>query len=182
MPSANELACRTRGVSGLNPVHTVPLHQYEASRASISAVSFSSDSVDGIERMVQGEQPVRADEAGKDRRRRVRYPIELQVRYRPASTRRSAQDGTGRTINISSSGVLLTTDCFLPLGKRMELSISWPVKLDETIPLQLLVGGVVVRSDDCGAAVEIMSHEFQVCGTRRLGDPPPGAESLLGAE
>ena len=41
---------------------------------------------------------------GPERRRRIRFPIELGARY--AVDRRPEIEGTGRTVNISSQGVL----------------------------------------------------------------------------
>ena len=61
-----------------------------------------------------------------DRRGADRFPIERDIRYRVITKRGVCEEGFGKTINISSNGVLFTTDRVLSPGKRVELSISWP--------------------------------------------------------
>ena len=67
-----------------------------------------------------------------ERRSADRFPIEREVRYKVLSKRGvgEPEEGVGTTINISSNGVLFTTDQALIPGKRLELSISWPAELD----------------------------------------------------
>src|SRR5580704_13015680 len=53
------------------------------------------------------------DNAQDDRRHSDRFPIEREVRYRVLNKRSSEEIGDGKTINISSSGVLFTVDHML---------------------------------------------------------------------
>lgn len=96
-----------------------------------------------------------------DRRHSDRFPIEREVRYRVLSKRSGEESGDGRTINISSSGVLFTADHILLPGRRMELSISWPAQLDNKCALKLVARGRVVRFEQGRAAIEIQQYEFR---------------------
>ena len=63
--------------------------------------------------------------------------------------RKSAEEvGVGRTINMSSNGVLFTTDQYLLPGRRLEVSISWPAQLNSKVGLKLVARGRVVRCDE----------------------------------
>jgi hypothetical protein len=96
-----------------------------------------------------------------DRRHSDRFPIEREVRYRVLSKRSGEESGDGKTINISSSGVLFSTDHILLPGRRMELSISWPAQLDNKCALKLVARGRVVRFEQGRAAIEIQQYEFR---------------------
>ena len=97
-----------------------------------------------------------------ERRRTQRFAIRRAVRIRTSSRRRAdAQTASGHTINISSTGVLFTTDRDLVPGRRVELSISWPAQLDDACPLKLVASGRVVRAAPGCAAVEISRYEFR---------------------
>ena len=96
-----------------------------------------------------------------DRRHSDRFPIERDVRYRIVSKRGGEESGDGRTINISSSGVLFTTDHILLPGRRVELSISWPAQLDQKCGLKLVARGRIVRFEPGRTAMEIQQYEFR---------------------
>jgi hypothetical protein len=99
-----------------------------------------------------------------ERRGADRFPIEREVRYRVLSKRNGQEEGTGKTVNISSNGVLFTTDKILLPGKRLELSISWPAQLDNKCNLKLVARGRVARLEQGKAAVEIQQYEFRTAG------------------
>ena len=101
-----------------------------------------------------------------ERRSSDRFPIEREVRYKLLSKRSNHEEGTGKTINISSNGVLFTTDQILLPGKRLELSISWPAQLDNKCQLKLVARGRVARLEQGRAAVEIQQYEFRTSGTK----------------
>jgi len=77
---------------------------------------------------------------------------------------RIAETGTGKTTNISSSGVWFTTDNMLTTGMPIELSMNWPVLLNDSCPMKLMIYGCVVRSNERGAAVAIERYEFRTQG------------------
>ena len=108
------------------------------------------------------ENDVKTDQNTQaDRRHSDRFPIEREVRYRVLSKRSGEEAGEGRTINISSSGVLFTSEHILLPGRRMELSISWPAQLDNKCALKLVARGRVVRFEGGRAAIEIQQYEFR---------------------
>jgi PilZ domain len=96
-----------------------------------------------------------------DRRNSDRFPIERDVRFRVLNKRGGEETGDGKTLNISSSGVLFTSEHILLPGRRLELSISWPVALNDLVPLKLVARGRVVRFEEGQAAIEIQQYEFR---------------------
>ena len=101
-----------------------------------------------------------------DSRSSVRVPIDLEVRYRVVRRRRSVEIGSGRTIDMSSSGLSFTADTPLSIGQTLDVSIDWPVLLDGGVQLQIVVSGVVVRTTGAVTAIRIERHDFR---TRRAG-------------
>jgi hypothetical protein len=100
-----------------------------------------------------------------DRRGAERFPIGREVRYRVNSRRNGVTEGVGETLNISSNGVLFTTsDPSLVAGKRVELSISWPARLDNRCHLRLVAKGRVSRVSSNTVAVAIEQYEFRTAG------------------
>ena len=98
-----------------------------------------------------------------ERRNSRRYPIEHQVHYSVRDPRIELV-GTGTTVNMSSRGVLFTTDRPLSAGNPLTVEVKWPVLLDNTQPLKLVTRGKVVWCDSSRAAVEFDNWEFH---TRR---------------
>ncbi len=96
-----------------------------------------------------------------DRRHSDRFPIEREVRYKVLSKRSGEEAGEGKTLNMSSAGVLFTADQQLVPGKRMELSITWPAQLNNKCALKLVARGRLVRSQNGTAALEIQQYEFR---------------------
>jgi hypothetical protein len=111
-----------------------------------------------------------------DRRHSDRFPIEREVRYRVLNKRSGEESGDGKTINISSSGVLFTAEHILLPGRRLELSINWPAQLNNRCALRLVARGRVVRFEDGRAAIEIQQYEFR---TQASAAPPAGAGPKL---
>jgi hypothetical protein len=102
--------------------------------------------------------------SSEERRRRQRFPIECELRYRLLDARRHLPQQSGKTLNISSRGVLFETSCDLPVGKRVELSIAWPALLNEKCRLKMVAVGRVVRVENGKAAALIQKHEFRTQG------------------
>ena len=111
-----------------------------------------------------------------DRRHSDRFPIEREVKYRVLSKRSGEESGDGKTINISSSGVLFRAEHMLLPGRRMELSISWPAQLNNKCALRLVARGRVVRYEDGHAAFMIQQYEFR---TQSSGPAAPVGPQLV---
>ena len=110
-----------------------------------------------------------------DRRHADRFPIEREVRYRVLNKRSSEEAGDGKTINMSSSGVLFTVEHMLLPGRRMELSISWPAQLNNKTALKMVARGRVVRFEGGRAAIEIQQYEFRT----QSAHPPVGGSPTI---
>jgi hypothetical protein len=107
---------------------------------------------------------VRSEKEKHERRGSDRFPIERELRYKVLNKKNADEMGVGKTINMSSNGVLFTTDQYLLPGRRLELSISWPAQLNSTVPLKLVARGRVVRCEEGKAAIEIHQYEFRTAG------------------
>lgn len=92
--------------------------------------------------------------------------IERDVQYRILNRGQVDAQAQGRTVNISSSGVLFTTEHVLIPGRRVEVAIDWPAQLNGKCALKLVARGRVVRFEGDRAALEIMQHEFRTRGAR----------------
>ena len=103
-----------------------------------------------------------------DQRANGRYPIALEVHYKLLRGDRVIQVGCGRTLNISSGGVLFETDELLPPTGLVELAIQWPFLLRKVCSLKLVMRGRIVRRDyhTKATAVRAQSHEFRTAGVR----------------
>jgi PilZ domain len=96
-----------------------------------------------------------------ERRRSSRFPIERELRYKTLNQRAEALGGNGKTLNISSSGVLFTSEHEFPVGTRLEVSISWPAQLNERCLLNLVARGRVTRFSKGQLALQIQQYEFR---------------------
>lgn len=100
-----------------------------------------------------------------NRRNAPRYPIHEVVEYR-VGRKRAALRGTGKTVDISSSGMLFTAQHRLPVGQMVEVAVNWPVLLDGVCGLKLVAAGVVIRANEEAVAVRISRYEFRTRATR----------------
>lgn len=118
--------------------------------------------------MVFENQEDRAFNGNTERERRTkrRFQIDQEVKYKMLYGQRIAETGVGRTLNISSGGVWFSTESMLTSGMPVELSMNWPVLLNDSCPMKLMIYGCVVRSNEKGAAVAIERYEFRTQGSR----------------
>lgn len=100
-----------------------------------------------------------------ERRLTSRFPLQQEVRYRLIQARAGSRRGVGRTVDVSSGGILFTTSERLPTGRIVEVAMHWPAQLNGTCPLQFVARGRVVRSDGRTAAVRIQRYEFRTRAT-----------------
>jgi len=102
-----------------------------------------------------------------ERRSKVRYPLELAVRYQSIGPS-LALAGIGRTLNLSSRGLLFESNDDIPPGARLKVVIEWPSLLNGTTPLQLVTVGRVVRQGNCNFAVVFEHYQFKTMSRRPL--------------
>lgn len=100
--------------------------------------------------------------AGSDfeQRETDRFPIESALRYK-LMLGKTTPLGTGRTVNMSSNGILFTTETRLPAGERVELFVDWPARLNANCALTLVAFGKIVRSEPQAAAIRIEKYDFR---------------------
>jgi c-di-GMP-binding flagellar brake protein YcgR len=115
----------------------------------------------------------------RERRTKRRFQIDQEVRYKMLYGQRIAETGTGRTFNISSGGVWFTTENMLTSGMPVELSMTWPVLLNDSCPMKLMIYGCVVRSNEKGAAVAIERYEFRTSGAKSFSQNALGSSSEM---
>jgi PilZ domain len=105
----------------------------------------------------------------EERRAHNRMGIKQEVRYTVLNGKSSVKHtGAGKTIDMSSAGLLISTESTLAEGDQVELAISWPVQLDGVLPLKLVVLGRVVRADETHAAIVLERHVFKTRGAGAL--------------
>jgi hypothetical protein len=97
-----------------------------------------------------------------ERRFKLRYPLDLSVRFRPLS--RSLYLGAGQAVNLSSGGVLVVSrhavSHEIRVGALLEMRIEWPSLLDGRVPLQLIAVGRVVRRRASDFAAKFEQYQF----------------------
>ena len=95
-----------------------------------------------------------------DRRDSERFPVARDVEYQLAGRTGQRKKGIGKTVNISSGGVLCAMPEALPPGTKIELSISWPAQLEGKCLLKLVAQGRITRCEGTEVAIQITKHEF----------------------
>jgi hypothetical protein len=94
--------------------------------------------------------------------------MELNVRYRTL-TNGPALVGIGRTLNVSSRGLLIASEQhFVYHGSRLRVSLEWPTLLHGTTPLQLIAVCRVIRCQPSVFAVRLERYQFR---TRKADIP-----------
>jgi PilZ domain len=101
-----------------------------------------------------------------ERRSSGRFPIRQEVLYTLLDGKSRCEACAGKTVDMSSGGILFTTAETLHPGKRLEVSVNWPARLDGTCRLKLVAMGRVVRSEQDRAAIAIEHYEFRTQGAR----------------
>jgi hypothetical protein len=96
-----------------------------------------------------------------ERRSKRRFGVRRELRFKVVDDRRIVAAGTGHTIDISSAGVAFHTPHELPAGGFVELAISWPVLLDSSCPMLLIVFGRLVRGGVGLNACTMERYEFR---------------------
>jgi hypothetical protein len=76
--------------------------------------------------------------------------------------------GHGTSLDLSSGGISFTSSELLRVGSYLEVSISWPVLLNQSCPLKLVASGRVVRSDVERTALRLDRYEFRTQGAKPL--------------
>ena len=104
---------------------------------------------------------MRIEEIALERRKKARFPLHREMRYKLLENDTIVASGMGQTIDMGSGGIAFQIDQPLTLGAFIELSISWPVLLEDSCPMRLIVFGRVVRSAGRRTACTVDKYEFR---------------------
>lgn len=80
--------------------------------------------------------------------------------------------GSGQTRTMSSREITFVADRRLETGTLVEISVAWPVLLDEHVRLRLFLDGCVVRSEGRAITARFSKYNFRTRGTRALRAQP----------
>jgi FixJ family two-component response regulator len=100
-----------------------------------------------------------------ERRNHARFDCHLAVSYQSLEKPFLSGNGSSETLNISSKGVLFRADEALEPGQLIQISLDWPARLENQVPLKLVAEGRIVRNISGVAAMTIEKYEFR---TRRV--------------
>jgi hypothetical protein len=96
-----------------------------------------------------------------ERRSKTRFPIHRDLRYKLLEDDVVIESGMGETIDMASGGMAFQIERPLKVGAFVELSISWPVLLDDSCPMRLIVFGRIVRAWGKRSACRVDKYEFR---------------------
>jgi hypothetical protein len=99
----------------------------------------------------------------------MRYSIVADLEYSLLKSGRIVRRGRGKTVNLSSTGLLFESDTALPTDRRIMVSVAWPVMLGPGIGLTLHITGRTIRAQDKCTAIRNEKYEFRVRGSRQGG-------------
>jgi DNA-binding NarL/FixJ family response regulator len=109
--------------------------------------------------------------AGADRRTNARFPCRLAVSYQALEHPFLSGVATSETLNISSKGLLFATEEALQPGQLLQVSVDWPARLENLVPLKLVAEGRIVRNLNGQAAMRIDKYEFRTRRAKSTGEP-----------
>jgi DNA-binding NarL/FixJ family response regulator len=130
-------------------------------------------------------------ERAADRRTNARFPCRLAVSYHTLEQPFLSGEATSETLNISSKGLLFTCTDPLQPGQLVQVSVDWPARLENSVPLKLVAEGRIVRNNDGQTAMRIDKYEFRTrrvkseaqasgdAGKKTLSRPPETADSSI---
>lgn len=114
-----------------------------------------------------------------DRRKKLRFPVNREMRYKLLEDDTIIAAGEGETIDMSSGGVSFRTNKTLKADSLIELSISWPALLNDSCPMRLVVFGRVARRADSVAACTVEKWEFRTGSRQQTTVIPIATDSRL---
>src|ERR1035441_3601642 len=101
------------------------------------------------------------DKGQIERRSKTRFPIHRDLRYKLLEDDEVIESGMGETIDMASGGMAFQIEHSLKVGAFVELSISWPVLLDDSCAMRLIVFGRIVRAWGKRSACRVHRYEFR---------------------
>ena len=101
----------------------------------------------------------------EERRAHRRYAIATELNYRIVRQQRVLEEGSGQTVDISTSGISFGCARVLPIGSKIEISITWPPGSGGLRSLELAAQGRIVRVDRNITAISFKRSGFRGTGS-----------------
>src|SRR5580692_5050905 len=117
---------------------------------------------------------------GADRRTNARFPCKLAVSYQALEHPFFSGTATSETLNISSKGLLFATEEALQPGQLLQVSVDWPARLDDQVPLKLVAEGRIIRNVNGLVAIRIDKYEFRTRRSRTQNAPAASSAGVPG--
>jgi CheY-like chemotaxis protein len=138
---------------------------------------YEDQDLSNLKRAVSGALNSQKSEpgSGADRRTNARFPCRLAVTYQALEHPFFSGSATSETLNISSKGLLFATEQTLKPGQLLQVSVDWPARLENQVPLKLVAEGRIIRNLDGLAAMSIDKYEFRTRRARPQSTAPAGA-------
>lgn len=114
-----------------------------------------------------------------ERRNKARFPMHRDLRYKLLEKDAIVAAGMGKTIDMSSSGIAFSVDQRLKQDAFIELSISWPVLLNSSCPMRLIVFGRVRRINNEKVVCSVDKYEFRTQARTLPADVPSRSDAML---
>ena len=92
------------------------------------------------------------------------YPITLDLHYQVLSDGRPVETGSGRTTRFGSHRVVFIAEPALEVAARLQVSVAWPVLLDDRVKLQLIIEGRVLGVDGDRVTLGVVKYHFRTRG------------------
>lgn len=121
----------------------------------------------------------RIEDLGVERRKKARFPINRELKFKVLENDQIVASGLGATIDMGSGGISFYCDTKLPDSAFIELSVSWPVLLEGSCPMRLIAFGRVVRSNGLLSACTIDKYEFRTQARAPRPVTPIRSDSML---
>jgi c-di-GMP-binding flagellar brake protein YcgR len=97
-----------------------------------------------------------------ERRAYRRYPVSINIEYRIISAEPNTRVYDGRTVNISSGGLLLESQTAVEVGAEVEACIALPGRLDNTLAIFLKIKGKSIRCHERHCAIVLDHLAFEI--------------------
>ena len=111
--------------------------------------------------LIRKEAPLPIETRPGERRSAARFQVELSIQYSLVHRGKVLAAGRGKTVNVSSTGMLFRPDARLLDAREIHLTVEWPASRGRGIPVRLFMIGKVVRKQGEQTAVKLLRYEFR---------------------
>jgi hypothetical protein len=114
------------------------------------------------------------DKISGERRKSVRYALQLRLRYRVLDGDRVLWTGTSVTEDLSRGGIRFLVEHDVPVNVRLEITVDWPVAFGGIYPMELDLTGTIVRHRPHEIVARVANWSFRVVEGAAEGAEPAG--------